>query len=81
MANIGNIVWLIYSNPVFHFLAKTLKHKVSIIFEFLNDSVILPAFNILQSLWKVPMVQSDLRLKNNNTKILKCHMLSIFSSD
>lgn len=81
MANIGNIVWLIYSNPVFHFLAKTLKHKVSIIFEFLNDSVILPAFNILQSLWKVPMVQSDLRLKNNNKKILKCHMLSILGSD
>lgn len=81
MANIGNIVWLIYGNPVFHFLAQTLKHKVSIIFEFLNDRVILPAFNILQSLWKVPMVQSDLRLKKQQQKILKCHMLSIFSCD
>lgn len=61
MANIGNIVWLINSNPVLYFLAQTLEHKVSIISEFFNDSVIFPAFMILQGLWKVPVVQSNLR--------------------
>lgn len=69
MANIGNIIRLINGNPEFHFVAKTVKHEVSIIFEFLNDSLILPAFNILQSLWKVPVVQSDLKVNENQLDI------------
>lgn len=69
MANIGYIIWLINGNPEFHFVAKTVKHEVSIIFEFLNDSFILPAFNILQSLWKIPVVQSDLRVNENQLDI------------
>lgn len=63
MAYIGNIVWLINGDPKFNLMAKTVKDKVSIIPEFGNDSLILPTLQILQSLWQVPVVESDL-MKN-----------------
>lgn len=64
MAHHRNVVRFINSDPVFYFVAKTAKNKVSIIPEFINNSVILPAPNVLQCLWKVPVVQSDLTEKN-----------------
>ena len=63
MAYIGNIVRLINSDPKFHFVAKTAKDEISVITEFDNNSLILPATNILESLWKVPVVESDLTTK------------------
>lgn len=63
MAYIGYIVRLINCDPKFHFVAKTAKYEVCIIPEFDNDSLILPAPDVLQSLWKVPVVESDLTAK------------------
>lgn len=63
MAYVGNIVWLINGDPKFDFMTKTFKDKVSIIPEFGNDSLILPTLQILQSLWQVPVVESDLTTK------------------
>lgn len=60
MADHGNIVWLINGDPKLHFVTKTVKDEVSIIPEFDYDSLILPAPIILQSLGKVPVVESDL---------------------
>lgn len=71
MANIGNIVWLINGDPKFHFVAKTVKNEVRIIPEFDNDSLVLPASNILQSLWKVPVVESNLTAKENQLSIIE----------
>lgn len=63
MAYIGYIVWLINCDPKFHFVPKTAKDEVSIIPEFGYNCFILPASNILKSLWKVPVVESDLAAK------------------
>lgn len=63
MAYVGNVVWLINGDPKFHSVAKTVKHEVSIIPEFVNESVILPALDVLQSLWEVPVEKSDLTEK------------------
>lgn len=63
MAHIGYIVWLINGDPKFHFVAKTAKDKVSVILKFDNNSLILPAPNVLQNLWKVPVVESNLTTK------------------
>lgn len=54
------IIWLINGDPKFDFVAKTAKNEVSVIFESVDNSVVLPATNILQSLWKIPVVESDL---------------------
>lgn len=59
----GYIVWLINGDPKFNFVAKTVKDDVSIIPEIVNYSLILPAPNILQSLWEVPVVERDLTAK------------------
>lgn len=59
----GYIVGFVNSYPKFHFVAKSVKDEVSIISEFGNNSVIFPSPNILQGLWKVPVVQSDLKEK------------------
>lgn len=63
MAHVGYIVRLINGDPEFHFVAKTAEDEVSVIPEFDNNSLILPAPKVLQSLWKVPVVESDLTTK------------------
>ncbi len=71
MAYIGYIVWLINGDPKFHFVTKTAKDEVGIIPEFDNNSFILPAPNILQSLWKVPVEESDLMGKEKKLRFTK----------
>lgn len=71
MADHGNIIWLINGDPKLHSVAKTVKNQVSIIPEFDNDSLILPAPNILQSLGKVPVVESDLTKKEKKLSMRK----------
>lgn len=71
MAYIGYIVWFINGDPKFHFVAKTAKDEVNIISEFDNNSFILPAPNILQGLWKVPVVESDLTAKEKQLRFTK----------
>lgn len=66
MAYIGYIVWLINCDPFFHFVAKTTKDEISIFPESVNDSLILPPFNVLESLWKVPVVESNLKAKEKS---------------
>lgn len=63
MAHIGYIVGLINGDPEFHFVAKTTKDEISIIPESDNDSIVLPTPDILESLWKVPVVKSNLTAK------------------
>lgn len=74
MAYIGYIVWLVNGDPKFHFVAETAKDEVSIIPEFENNSFILPAPNFLQSLWKVPVVKSDLRAKEKRFRHTVYHI-------
>lgn len=69
VTDIGYVVWLINSDPKLDFVAKTAKDEVSIVPEFHNNGLIFPAPNILQSLWKVPVVESDLTTPNDNTKL------------
>ena len=47
MAYIGYIVRLINGDPKFYFMAETTEDKISIISEFNNNGVILPAPNVL----------------------------------
>lgn len=71
MAYIGYIVRFINGDPKFDFVAKTAKDEVSIIPEFADNGIILPAPNVLQSLWKVPVVESDLITKNRHLGFIK----------
>lgn len=66
MADVGYIIRLVNGDPKFHFGTKSAKDDISIIPESVNDGVILPAANILESLWKVPVVESDLTAKENS---------------
>lgn len=77
MAYIGYIVRLINGDPKFHFVAKMAKDEIRIIPEFENNCLIFPAPNILQSLWKVPVVEGDLIAKEKQSRFIKFANFSV----
>lgn len=73
MPYVSYIVRLVNGDPKFHFRTKMAKNYVSIIRESGNDCFILPSPNVLQSLWKVPVVESDLTAKKTTQVYLMYH--------
>lgn len=60
VAYVSNVVWLINCDPKFHFVPQTVEDEISVFLEPVNDRDVPPPSNILQSLRKVPVIESDL---------------------
>lgn len=63
VAYVSNIVWLINCDPKFHFVTKAVKDKISVFLKSVNYCLIFPSSDVLQSLRKVPVKESNLSAK------------------
>lgn len=60
VATICSVVGFIEGYPKFHFMSQSLEKELGIFLKPLNYSIILPPTNVLQRLWKVPMIEGYL---------------------
>lgn len=57
---ICSVVGFIDGYPKFHFVSQSLEKELSIFLKPLNYGIILPPTVVLQCLWEVPVIESDL---------------------